>query len=61
MTVSAKPVEIGRMSGRELQVLSGLDGGEQIVAVGAPYLAEGMKVTRMRQTEQAIPREDDPL
>jgi RND family efflux transporter MFP subunit len=61
MTVSAKPVEIGRMSGRQIQVLSGLDGGEQIVAVGAPYLAEGMKVTRMRQTEQAIPREDDPL
>ena len=40
---------------------SGLDGGEQIVSVGAPYLAEGMKVTRMRKTEQAVPREDDPL
>ncbi len=30
-------------------------------AVGAPFLAEGMKVTRMAQTEQAVPREDDPL
>jgi hypothetical protein len=29
--------------------------------VGAAYLAEGMRVTRMADTEQAIPRADDPL
>jgi multidrug efflux pump subunit AcrA (membrane-fusion protein) len=61
MTVSARSVEIGRMSGRMIEVVDGLEGGEEIVAVGAPYLAEGMKVTRMRRTEQAVPREDDPI
>ncbi|WP_262500957.1 efflux RND transporter periplasmic adaptor subunit [Pseudohalioglobus sediminis] len=61
MTVSAQPVEIGRMSGRSVEIRSGLAGGEEIVAVGAPYLAEGMKVTRMPKTEQAQPRADDPL
>ncbi len=61
MTVSSRAVEIGRMSGRSIEVLSGLDGGEEIVAVGAPYLAEGMRVTRMVLTEQAEPRADDPV
>lgn len=61
MTVSARAVTIGRMSGRSIQVTSGLEGGEEIVAVGAPYLAEGMRVTRMARTEQAVPREDDPV
>jgi RND family efflux transporter MFP subunit len=61
MTVSSRPVEVGRMSGRSIQVFSGLDGGEEIVAVGAPYLAEGMRVTRMKLTEQAEPRADDPI
>ena len=61
MTVSSKEVEIGRMSGRMIQIYGGLEGGEEIVAVGAPYLAEGMNVTRMAQTEQAVPRSDDPL
>ncbi len=60
MTVASQAVEIGRMSGRMIQVYDGLEGGEEIVAVGAPYLAEGMRVTRMAQTEQAAPRADDP-
>ena len=61
MTVNSRSVEVGRMSGRSIQVVEGLNGGEEIVSVGAPYLAEGMKVTRMRLTEQAKPRADDPL
>lgn len=60
MTVSARPVTIGRMSGRMIEVREGLEGGEEIVAVGAPYLAEGMQVTRMALSEQAMPRADDP-
>jgi RND family efflux transporter MFP subunit len=60
MTVSARPVDVGRMSGSSIQVIDGLEGGEEIVAVGAPYLAEGMRVTRMALTEQAVPRADDP-
>jgi multidrug efflux pump subunit AcrA (membrane-fusion protein) len=59
MTVSSRPVTIGRMSGRMIEVREGLEGGEEIVAVGAPYLAEGMAVTRMAISEQAEPRADD--
>ncbi|TDG15367.1 efflux RND transporter periplasmic adaptor subunit [Seongchinamella unica] len=61
MTVFSQPVEVGRMSGRSIQILSGLEGGEEIVAVGAPYLAEGMRVTRMPLSEQAIPRDGELL
>ncbi|UCH41966.1 MAG: efflux RND transporter periplasmic adaptor subunit [Gammaproteobacteria bacterium] len=60
MTVSARPVKIGRMSGRNIEVSSGLAGGEEIVSVGAAYLADGMQVSRMILTEQAEPRADDP-
>ncbi|MEH6558861.1 MAG: efflux RND transporter periplasmic adaptor subunit [Oceanicoccus sp.] len=60
MTVSSRQVEIGRMSGTQIEVKSGLQGDEELVSVGASYLAEGMKVTRMIQSEQAIPRVDDP-
>jgi hypothetical protein len=49
-------VTIGSMRNRDIEVTSGLYGGEEIVSVGAPYLAEGMNVTRMKQTEQAVPR-----
>ena len=61
MTVSQREVTIGRMTGDMIQVTDGLDGGEEIISVGAPYLAEGMLVTRMKMTEQAVPRADDPL
>lgn len=60
MSVSSRDVVIGRMSGSMIEILDGLSGGEEIVAVGAPYLAEGMRVTRMVETEQAIPRAGDP-
>jgi len=60
MTVSSRAVSTGRMSGTMIEIIDGLDGGEEIVAVGAPYLAEGMRVTRMAETEQAVPRAGDP-
>jgi RND family efflux transporter MFP subunit len=60
MTVSAREVSIGRMTGDQVEVTEGLNGGEELVAVGAPYLAEGMKVSRMAVTEQAVPRAGDP-
>jgi multidrug efflux pump subunit AcrA (membrane-fusion protein) len=60
MTVSARAVTIGRMSRGMIEISDGLEGGEEIVAVGAPYLAQGMRVTRMPATEQAVPRERDP-
>jgi RND family efflux transporter MFP subunit len=60
MTVSPREVTIGRLSGGNIQILSGLAGGDEIVSVGAPYLAEGMRVSRMALSEQAVPRADDP-
>jgi RND family efflux transporter MFP subunit len=60
MTVSSRQVSIGRMSEGRIEITGGLEGGEEIVEVGAPYLAEGMRVTRMAEVEQAIPRADDP-
>ena len=59
MTVASHPVKIGRMRGRTIEVTGGLSGGEEIVTVGAPYLSEGMRVTRMRLSEQAVPRQDE--
>ena len=58
-TVSARPVETGRLAGDRIQVLSGLNGGEEVVAVGAPYLSEGMSVRPLPQLEQAEPRPGD--
>jgi len=60
MTVSSVGVKIGRMQADQVEVLSGLSGGEEIVSVGASYLAEGMQVTRMKASEQAEPRAGDP-
>ncbi|MEP5765890.1 MAG: efflux RND transporter periplasmic adaptor subunit [Halieaceae bacterium] len=60
MTVSSQSVKVAEVSGDFIQVVSGLEGGEEIVSIGADYLAEGMKVSRMRQREQAAPRADDP-
>ena len=59
MTVSSRSVTIGRMDGNKVEVQSGLSGGEEIVAVGAAYLAEGMLVTRMETSEQAQPRDNE--
>ena len=58
-TVSARPVETGRLADDRIQVTSGLAGGEEIVAVGAPYLSEGMRVRPLPQLEQAEPRPGD--
>ncbi len=60
LTVSKRLVQVGDMHGDRIAVTRGLEGGEEIVAVGAFYMAQGMKVSRMAQTEQAVPRADDP-
>lgn len=60
MTVSSTGVELGRMQGDQVEIVSGLSGGEEIISVGASYLDEGMSVTRMKTSEQAVPRPGDP-
>ncbi|MDA1077178.1 MAG: efflux RND transporter periplasmic adaptor subunit [Proteobacteria bacterium] len=59
MTVHERPVTVGRMVGRSIEVLDGLEPGLRVVTAGAAYLAEGMKVTLMKQTEQASQPRDE--
>ena len=56
MTVHERPVKVGRMVGSSIEVLDGLEPGLRVVTAGAAYLAEGMQVTLLKQTEQADPR-----
>ena len=59
MTVTARQVEVGKMQGSQIEVLSGIQPGEQVVVAGTGYLAEGMKVRALPHLEQAednIPR-----
>lgn len=60
MTVSSRKVKVGAMTGDRIEVFDGVRGGEEIVSVGAAYLSEGMRVSRMQRSEQAVPRADDP-
>ena len=59
MTVAPKKVRLGNMQGSTVEVLDGIQGGERVVTAGARYMAEGMKVSLMKQSEQAIPRQED--
>jgi RND family efflux transporter MFP subunit len=59
MSVEPRPVQTGRISGDRIEITGGLLGGEEIVAVGAAYLAPGMPVAPMPEREQAEPRPGD--
>ena len=58
MTVHERKVTLGRMVGSKVEVTGGLEPGLRVITAGAAYLDEGMKVTLMRQSEQAEPRQD---
>jgi RND family efflux transporter MFP subunit len=57
MTVHPRPVRVAELEGGSIQVLEGLEGGDRVVVAGVGALADGMKVTLMRDAEQAEPRE----
>jgi RND family efflux transporter MFP subunit len=59
MTVAKRPVQVGRMSGWNIEVESGIEPGSRIVSAGVGYLADGMKVRLMVQHEQAKPRPEE--
>lgn len=59
MTVAKQPVQVGRMSGWNIEVESGIEPGSRIVTAGVGYLAEGMQVRLMEQLEQALPRPEE--
>ena len=60
MTVHEQSVAVGRLLGSSIEVTGGLETGSRIVTAGAAFLAEGMKVTLMKEVEQAEPRPDTP-
>jgi RND family efflux transporter MFP subunit len=59
MTVSSRPVKVGRLVGNGIQVLEGLEPGMRLVTAGTPFLVEGMQVSLLPELEQAQPRPDD--
>jgi multidrug efflux pump subunit AcrA (membrane-fusion protein) len=59
MTVHEQNISVGRMLGSSIAVTDGLEIGSRIVTAGAAFLAEGMKVTLMKEVEQAESRPAD--
>ena len=59
MTVSPRPVKVGRLIGDGIEVVDGLEPGARVVTAGTPFLVEGMQVTLMPELEQATPRPED--
>ena len=59
MTVKPRPVKVGRLLGDKIEVLGGLEPGDRIVTAGAAFLDAGMKITLLKQSEQAQPRPED--
>ena len=47
MTVSRRPVQLGELSGSQVQIAAGLSSGDQIAASGVHHLRDGMKVRRL--------------
>ena len=52
MTVEPREVTIGAMEGDAIEVTGGLQPGDRIVVAGAAYLAPGMQVRLMPESEQ---------
>lgn len=47
LTANLAPVEIGQLSGSEVQVLEGLENGDRIAVSGVQHLADGMRVSEL--------------
>jgi RND family efflux transporter MFP subunit len=48
MTAKGTPVEVGRLTGNEIEVLKGLESGVSIAVSGVRQLRDGMKVSRYK-------------
>ncbi|MCW8929551.1 MAG: efflux RND transporter periplasmic adaptor subunit [Gammaproteobacteria bacterium] len=53
MQVEPVSVKVGTMRGNNIQVTDGLSVGQRIVTAGVPFLYKGLKVTLMKELEQA--------
>jgi len=51
-TVQARKVEVRTLTGDAIEVTGGLDSGDRVVVAGAAFLAEGMKVRLLPESEQ---------
>lgn len=47
LTANLAPVEIGQLSGSEVQILEGLENGDRIAVSGVQHLADGMRVSEL--------------
>ena len=52
MTVSKRPIEVGKITGDRIVVTEGLEGGEAIAMTGVHLLTEDRQVTEMEQSDE---------
>lgn len=52
MTVSKRPVEVGKVTADQIVVTEGLEGGEAIAMTGVHLLTEGRVVTEMEKSDE---------
>lgn len=52
-TVSLRQVELGRLLADGIEIVSGIDKGEWVVAAGAGFLSEGMRVRSDRELKES--------
>ncbi len=53
MMVHPVPVKVADMKGQLIRIVDGLTAGQRVVITGVPFLYEGLKVSFMKQSEQA--------
>ncbi|NOQ78195.1 MAG: efflux RND transporter periplasmic adaptor subunit [Gammaproteobacteria bacterium] len=53
MQVAPVSVKVGTMQGNRIQVKEGIEAGQRVVIAGVPFLHKGLKVTLMKEAEQA--------
>ena len=53
MQVEPVSVKVGIMKGNQIQITEGIEEGQRVVVAGVPFLYKGLKVTLMKEAEQA--------
>jgi RND family efflux transporter MFP subunit len=53
--VRQQRVELGRRMGREVEILSGVGGGDRVVAQGAGFLDDGDRVRVVSEADESLP------
>ncbi len=53
MQVAPASVTVGTMQGNRIQVKEGIEAGQRVVIAGVPFLYEGLKISLMKDLEQA--------